>query len=537
MDQNLLEIEKTDGFKQLGTLAIDLGNSTTVVAFQGQSDDEPRLLDLPPITRSKGEIPTLVWKNGQKMPYLLIGEQVNQLNLIDRDYKNVASDFKRWIGAPHSSELNTSNVLPEEAGKLLIHKIWELIPPEITIKRLVLTAPVETYRNYRSWLNKVCADFSVDEIALVDEPTAAAMGAGLEPGTKLLVIDIGGSTIDMSLVALEGGEGKADPIAQLVRFEGESLEDKGNQILRCAKVLGKAGQRIGGRDLDRWIANYLFPNAPLTELLLNKSEKLKCRLSDFAIDPSTVLTESIKMQELSETIDLKLSRIELEKLLIERGFLKCLNSVLEKTLANGRANGCELKSLKNVVLVGGGARIPLVRDWLKNQINPIPLLTPPPIEAVVKGALSLTPGVKIRDVLQRGASLRCWDQKRNKHIWHPIFVAGQPWPTTKPFEIVLASSKVNQTELEIKISEPEIEGINEVIYVKGIPTVKSASNEIKLTEWPGKSISIDLNPPGQLGEDCLRLKFKIDNQANLIVEGIDLRNNKEIEPILLGKIN
>ena len=86
----------------------------------------------------------------------------------------------------------------------------------------------------------------VNEIALVDEPTAAALGSGVPPGSKLLVIDFGGSTIDLSLVSLEGGEGRADPVAQLIRFNGEDLEGKSNQILRTARVLGKAGLRLGG---------------------------------------------------------------------------------------------------------------------------------------------------------------------------------------------------------------------------------------------------------------------------------------------------
>ena len=40
------------------------------------------------------------------------------------------------------------------------------------------------------------------------QPTAAAFGAGLPGGSKLLVVDVGGSTIDMSMVLVEGGEGE-----------------------------------------------------------------------------------------------------------------------------------------------------------------------------------------------------------------------------------------------------------------------------------------------------------------------------------------
>lgn len=119
----------------------------------------------------------------------------------------------------------------------------------------MLTAPIDSYRRYRQWLQQATADLPVEEIALVDEPTAAAIGAGLPPGSRVLVVDLGGGTIDLSLVALEG-EGKAAPIAQLLRFGGLRLDDS-RQALRCARVVGKAGLALGGGtstagSLPRW---------------------------------------------------------------------------------------------------------------------------------------------------------------------------------------------------------------------------------------------------------------------------------------------
>ena len=72
---------------------------------------------------------------------------------------------------------------------------------------------------------------NVEEIALGDDPTAAAMGAGVPPGSKLLGCDLGGSTIDLAMVSLEGGEGKAAPIAELIRFNGKDLSKKSRQIM------------------------------------------------------------------------------------------------------------------------------------------------------------------------------------------------------------------------------------------------------------------------------------------------------------------
>ena len=48
----------------------------------------------------------------------------------------------------------------------------------------------------------------------------------------------------------------------------------------------------------------------------------------------------------------------------------------------------------------------------------MPLRLERPVEAVALGALRLTPGVTVKDVLQRGVSLRCWDQRSAEHRWH-----------------------------------------------------------------------------------------------------------------------
>ena len=44
-----------------GTLALDLGNTNTVLAFQDQKDIKTILVEIPNITTSPGVIPTAVW--------------------------------------------------------------------------------------------------------------------------------------------------------------------------------------------------------------------------------------------------------------------------------------------------------------------------------------------------------------------------------------------------------------------------------------------------------------------------------------------
>ncbi len=519
-----------------GTLAIDLGSSTTVVVFQKEHGESPELLNLPPISRCPGEIPSLIWKTTEKEESYLIGQQIIDLELINEENEtNLSQDFKRWIGSPEIASIYDSKITPEKAGEILIHTIWKKASEQVNIKRLVLTAPVDTYREYRNWIVNVSNSLKVKEIALVDEPTAAAMGAGLEPGSTLLVLDFGGSTIDMSIVALEGGEGQASPIAQLVRFDGNNLEGKSTQVLRTAKVLGKAGIRIGGKDIDRWIANHLLPDEKPTNSLLSIAEELKCNLSNVDIKETLVVSKKIITNQNEEKY-LKLSKKGLEELLINQGLLESIKILFKQTINSAKRNSFELKDLDSVVLVGGGSQIPLIKNYLNNLCDSIPFLTPPPIEAIALGALNLTPGVKVKDVLNKGVSLRCWNKKNERHIWHPLFLAGQPWPTSKTLEIILAASINNQLSIDLIIGEPEGEGSYEIIYINGLPTLKKIESKDKIKKINNNIISIPLDPPGEIGEDCIKLNFNINESCQLEIKGIDLRNNNEITSQNLGEI-
>ena len=525
----------------VGTLAIDLGSTTTVVAFQSAVRSEVDLLDLPAITRETGAIPSLIWAEDAVSGPALVGLEVLENGLHERDAPQLHRDFKRWIGVASDQQNVERRLSPEQAGARLLHEIWKRMPPELSIERLVLTAPVDQGSGYRDWLLKACELMQVAEIALVDEPTAAALGAGLEAGSKLLVVDLGGGTLDLSLVALEGGEGRAAPVAQLLRFRGQDLNNS-RQALRQAKVLGKAGINLGGRDLDRWILDELCPGGLPEEgdglmALLNAAERLKCRLSDPAIQNRESLTETANGPDLTAPTRLSMDRHKFSRLLEERGLFEALEGLLSKTLRDAELNGCPAEDLDAVVVVGGGAHLPQLRDWLTEKLSPTPLLTPPPMEAVACGALSLTPGVRMQDLLQRGISLRCWNQRSNSHHWHPLFLPGQPWPSSKPLELILSASSPDQESLELVLGESRGETRHEVVMVNGLPRVIEKNDGWDdVTRRPDTACELPLDPPGQPGEDCLKLRFHLNDQAELILEGEDLRSGESLEPRPLGTV-
>lgn len=523
-----------------GTLAIDLGSSTTVVAYQA-AGSAAQLLALPPY--SSGEpvvVPTLLWLSDPTTSRPLIGRQVLEAGLAYGDGPELHRDFKRQIGADSGSESAAAAsgpgvglpLSPEQAGALLLQRLWAALPADLEPQRLVLTAPIDSYLRYRQWLQAVCSALTVPELALVDEPTAAAIGAGLPAGSTVLVVDLGGGTIDLSLVALEGGEGRPAPMAQLLRFAGRELSSS-RQALRCARVIGKAGLALGGRDLDRWIAAELCPGAPLTGSLLQAAESLKCQLS--SQEAALALWSPSGPGQPSQP--LRLSRSSLDELLLQRGLLAQLDGLLDEVLAAARREGLTLQQITAVLPVGGSSRIPLIRQWLSERCGGVPLRDERPVEAVALGALALTPGVRVRDVLRHGVSLRCWDQRSGRHHWQPLFVAGQPWPSERPLELVLACSNPDQRVLELVLGEPENEQRSEVVFEAGLPVLRQRpAGQGRVRAWSTQPPPLVLDSPGQPGEDCLRLAFQVNGQGQLVLEATDLRSGRPAPAQLLGPV-
>ena len=504
-----------------GTLAIDLGNTNTVIAFQDQKDINSVLVNIPNITSSPGVIPTAVWfEEPSKIPK--IGKSALKMRESSNSDLFFHSNFKRLIGNPIEKSSQKNILDPTESGEKFFKFLWANIPQKFKINRLVLTAPIDTYKGYREWLVNLCGEIIVDEIALVDEPTAASLGINVPFGSKVMTLDIGGSTIDMNIVKIEGGEGKSGPIAELLKFKGNDVSAISKQKIRCAEIIGKTGSKIGGKDIDQWIVDYFIPgNNNVTNLL--KAEAIKCKLSSPAIKYENKYPIKLSTEQYQEK-DFYLSKEVFEKILIENNLLNHLNSLLKDLLNQARGKFCTVEDLNAIVLVGGGTQIPLIKEWITKNIPKIQIKSPPPIESIALGALAMTPGVKIKDILNKGLSIRLFNKREQKHFWHPIFCKGQTWPTETPFKLVLQASQKNQKIFEIIIGETQKERSYDVIFENGLPKLSEVQNEEEIIKWEKKPLKIVLKNKSNIGEDTLKLFFKITKNADLLVKCFDIKD-------------
>ena len=134
----------------------------------------------------------------------------------------------------------------------------------------------------------------------------------------------------------------------------------------------------------------------------------------------------------------------------------------------------------------------------------------------------MTPGVKIKDILNKGLSIRLFNKREQKHFWHPIFCKGQTWPTEKPFELILQASKDGQNIFEIIIGETKNKRDFDVIFENGLPKLSEFQNEEEVIKWEKKPLKIKLKNKCKIGEDSLKLYFQYYKNSSLIVRCLTL---------------
>ncbi|MFM7370044.1 MAG: Hsp70 family protein, partial [Sphaerospermopsis kisseleviana] len=271
-------------------IAIDFGTSNTVITRWNPVTQQPETLTLPGLSLQQSLnpplIPSLVYVEAASESKVLVGQQVRDRGLDLKDDNRFFRGFKRGIGADIQGflpELDGEIVTFEKIGKwFLTRVIEELTLIEGGLDSLVLTVPVDSFEAYRHWLGKVFQALPVEQVRMLDEPTAAALGYGLTAQENLLVIDFGGGTLDLSLVRLDQQvQTNTKPVGFLLKWGNKSLAEDSKQKVKTARVLAKAGQNLGGTDIDNWIVDYFVKTKglPVNSIITRLAERVKIQLS------------------------------------------------------------------------------------------------------------------------------------------------------------------------------------------------------------------------------------------------------------------
>lgn len=510
--------------------AVDFGTSNTVICRWNAATQTPETLHLDGVSLKQGGnpslIPSLVYVKNATTGEIVAGQRVRDRGLdVQRDprfFRNV----KRGIGTDIQGflpELDGDTVSFEQVGQWFLRDLLQQLQqrdPDAT--SVVFTVPVDSFEAYRLWLAGVCQSLALDQVRMLDEPTAAALGYGLESGT-LLVVDFGGGTLDLSLVRIDPSPSGTKPLGFLLKWGQKTLAESA-QKPKTARVLAKAGQNLGGADIDHWLMDYFTTTQGMspTPLTLRLVERLKIQLSEQA-----QATEVYFNDETLESYELSLTRDRFEQLLHEQGFFERLDESMTQVLRQARRQGLEPADVDAVLLVGGTSQIPAVRAWVERYFTADKIRAERPFEAIAQGALQITQGTEVKDFLYHSYGIRYWDRRNRCHSWHPIIREGQPYPMTRPVELVLGASTDNQPSIELVIGELGADTGTTEVYFEGdrlvTRRVGGGTTQVKPLNDTDTARSIaTLTPPGSPGSDRIKVLFWVDGDRFLRITVEDL---------------
>ena len=317
-------------------LAIDLGTANTLVYVHGKGlvCSEPSVVAVTRDESGRGEKVLAVGFEAKEM----LGRTPGDVRAIRPIKDGVIADFeiteamlKYFIQKAHNGR------------KLMRPRIVICVPPCITSveKRAVRESALSA---------------GAREVFLIEEPMAAAIGAGLDvtAATGNMVVDIGGGTTDVAVISLSG-------------------------------IVTSSSIRTGGDKMDEAIINYVKRKY---NMLIGErtAEQVKMTIATASAEGSNSQSMEIKGRDLVAGIPkvVVATSEEIAEALVEpiHNIIETVHLTLEKTPPELAADIVD----RGIMLVGGGS---LLRDFdnVLRQETKLPILrSDDPFSAVVHGA-------------------------------------------------------------------------------------------------------------------------------------------------------
>ncbi|MDE0757312.1 MAG: Fe-S protein assembly chaperone HscA [Pseudomonadales bacterium] len=223
---------------------------------------------------------------------------------------------------------------------------------------IVITVPAYFDEAQRQATRDAAALADIPVLRLLNEPTAAAIAYGLESGEQgtIAIYDLGGGTFDISLLNLQKGVFEVLATAGDTSLGGDDFDESLARIL-----LHKSGYE---GELDAISRRTLLLEAKAIKEALSQCDRVDVELSLPAFSWSGVVSRS----EFSQAI----------RPLIETSIKACRRALRDADLTES--------DVKQVVLVGGATRVPLVRQLVEAFFKRHPLSHLDPDKVVALGA-------------------------------------------------------------------------------------------------------------------------------------------------------
>ncbi len=382
-------------------IGIDLGTTNSCIAII--EGTKPRVLE-----NSEGDrtTPSIIayTQDGE----ILVGQPAKRQSVTNP--QNTLFAIKRLIGRRFQDEevQRDVNIMPykivgaDNGDAWLDIKGQKMAPPQISAEILkkmkktaedylgepvteaVITVPAYFNDTQRQATKDAGRIAGLEVKRIINEPTAAALAYGLdkEVGNRTIAVyDLGGGTFDISIIEIDDVDGE-----------------------KTFEVLATNGDtHLGGEDFDSRLINYLVDefkkdqgidlrNDPLAmQRLKEAAEKAKIELSS-AQQTDVNLPYITADATGPKHMNLKVTRAKLESLVED-----LVNRTMEPLKVALKDAGLSVSDIKDVILVGGQTRMPLVQKKVTDFFGKEPRKDVNPDEAVAIGA-AVQGGVLAGDV-------------------------------------------------------------------------------------------------------------------------------------------
>ena len=346
-------------------VGIDLGTTHSLIAYFGEQG--PTL-----IPNALGQLltPSVVAIDDEDT--VIVGQAAKD-RLITHNSQTVAT-FKRWMGSVRTTQLGQHTFRPEQLSALILLALLDdaksHLGQEVTEAVISVPAYFSDAQRKATRLAGQMAGVKVDW--LINEPTAAALAYGLNDlgrETRSLVFDLGGGTLDVSILDMFDGVVEVRASAGDNRLGGEDFLDLLYKDF-VIQHLPKEGDRVLGPGIKAQ--------------LMRKLEQGKHLLSTQAeIEIDIALPE--------ETVKWRLTQARFQQL--AEPLLQRMRQPLERAMRDAKLKPHEIEE---VILVGGACRMPMVTQLVTRMMGQLPLRHINPDQAIALGA-AVAAGMRAND--------------------------------------------------------------------------------------------------------------------------------------------
>ncbi len=467
-------------------IGIDLGTSNSAAAVM-QGNRPVIIPSAEGISLGGKAFPSYVafTKDGQR----LVGEPARRQTVTNPEGTSYA--FKRKMGTDYKYALRGKEYRPQELSAFLLQKIKQDAEAFLgdKVEKAVITVPAYFNDNQRQATKDAGEIAGLEVVRIINEPTAASLAYGLDKASdqKIMVFDLGGGTLDVTIMEMGGGV-----------FE----------------VKATAGDtQLGGTDMDNKLVDYIAEEFKKEYGIdLRKDRVANQRLRDAAekakIELSTSLTTEINQPFITadasgpKHLTMTLTRAKLEEVI--RPVIDRCRAPMEQALSDAKLTK---DGIGKVILVGGPTRMPIVQKFVEEYAGKKVEGGVDPMECVAMGA-AIQAGVlsgEVKDILLLDVTPLTLGIETLGHVMTKLIDRNTTIPTRK--SQIFSTAADSQTTVEIHV----LQGERAMAY-----------DNVTLGRFNLVGV-----PPAPRGIPQIEVTFDIDANGILHVTAKDLGTGKE----------